>query len=563
MKTDEFKLHIIEKIIDEIGAEGVDESMLETPPEPTLGDYAFPCFTLAKRLKKAPPKIAEWIKSKIAPDETIERVENAGPYVNFFVKKEMLAKTVLKEVFEKKEKYGSCNIGNGAKVVIDFSHPNIAKPFGIGHLRSTVIGNSLYKIFNFTGYKSIGVNHLGDWGTQFGKLIVAYKRWGDDKQLNDQPITHLFNIYVKFHQEAKIDPGLDDEARAWFKKLEDGDKEAFALWELFKGLSLEEFKKYYKELDIDFDSWLGEAFYNDKIDTIVDMLKKKKLLVESEGAQVIEVGEEMPPGMVIKSDGASTYLTRDIAAALYRIHEYKPAKLLYVVGAPQKLHFRQLFKIIELIGERKCDLVHADFGHYHGMSTREGNIIFLEEVLDKAIQLAKKIIQEKNPDLKGKDEVAKQVGIGAIIFGDLVNDRIRDLEFSWDKILNFEGETGPYIQYAHARICSILRKYGKSTSGVLDIKYDILVEEIEKDIIKKIYNFNQAICDAADQYKPSIIAKYLIDLGQTFNTFYNICPVLKSGDEELTRARVFLCAAVRQVLANGLYLLGMKTPEEM
>jgi arginyl-tRNA synthetase len=558
---DQFKLHIIEKIIDETGPEGIDESVIEVPPDPKLGDYAFPCFVLSKRLKKAPPKIAEWLKMKIGPDDVIDHVDNVGAYLNFFVKKGQLAEKTLKEVFEKKDKYGSCNIGNGRKVAIDFSHPNIAKPFGIGHLRSTVIGQSIYRIHNFAGYESVGINHLGDWGTQFGKLIVAYLKWGDEKELEKQPITHLFNIYVKFHQEAKIQPELDDEARAWFKKLEDGDKKALELWELFKTLSLDEFKRYYKELDVHFDSWHGEAFYNDKLDKMIELLKKKNLITLSEGALVIEVGEGMPPGIVRKSDEASTYLTRDIAAALYRLHEYKPAKLIYVVGSPQKLHFQQLFKIIEMMGERKCDLVHVEFGHYVGMKTREGNIIFLEEVLDKAIELAKKIIKEKNPDLRNKDEVAKMVGIGAIIFGDLINDRIRDMEFSWDKMLSFEGETGPYVQYVHARTCSILRKYGKEVSDNID--YSLLVEEKEKSLMKKIHNFKQVVIDAAGQYKPSTIAKHLIDLAQEFNSFYDSCPVLKAGNDDLVKARVLLCDATRQTLANGLYLLGLKAPEEM
>ena len=558
---DQFKLHIIEKVIDETGPEGIDESMLEVPPDPKLGDYAFPCFVLSKRLKRPPQKIAEWLKTKITSDEIIERVENNGSYLNFFVKKAQLAETTLKEIAENKDKYGSCNIGNKGKVVIDFSSPNIAKPFGIGHLRSTVIGNSIYRIHNFVGYESFGVNHIGDWGTQFGKMIVAYKRWGDDKELKKHPITHLFNIYVKFHEEAKIRPELEDEARVWFKRLEDGDKEALTLWELFKTLSLEEFRRYYRELDIKFDSWAGESFYIDKMEAVVQKIKKKNLITLSEGALVIEVGEGMPPAIIKKSDGATTYFTRDITAALYRLHEYKPAKLIYVVGSPQKQHFQQLFKVLEMMGERKCDMVHVDFGHYLGMKTREGNIIFLEEVLDKAIELAKKIIKEKNPDLTKKDEVAKMVGIGAIIFGDLVNDRIRDVEFSWDKILSFEGETGPYVQYAHARICSILRKYGKEVDANVD--YSLLVEENEKELIKELHRFKQVVVDAAEQYRPSTIAKYLISLGQTFNSFYDVCPVLKAGNDELVRARILMCDATRQVMANGLWLLGMKAPDEM
>jgi arginyl-tRNA synthetase len=558
---DDFKLHIIEKIVDEVGGDGIDESVIEVPPDPKLGDYAFPCFVVSKKLKKPPAKVAEFLKGKIEPDELIEKVESAGAYLNFFVKQKKIAEKALKEVFEKKDKYGSSKIGNGGKVVFDYSSPNIAKPFGIGHLRSTVIGNSLYRIFNFVGYSSFGVNHLGDWGTQFGKLIVAFRNWGNEKELEKEPIAHLFNVYVKFHEEVKIRPEIEDEARAWFKKLEDGDKEAMQLWELFKSLSLEEFKRYYAELDIHFDSWHGEAFYNDKMDAVVKMLKKKNLITLSEGAKIVEVGKDMPPGIVVKTDGATTYLTRDLAAALYRMEEYKPAKLLYVVGAPQKLHFRQLFTVLDMMGEMKCEMKHIDFVHYLGMKTREGNIIFLEEVLDKAVELAKKIIKEKNPDLADKNEIAKTVGIGAIIFGDLVNDRVRDMEFSWDKMLSFEGETGPYVQYAHARICSILRKYGEDVS--VDVDFELLKEDAEKELLKKIYAFKNFVVDAAESYKPSIIARYLIDLGQMFNTFYNSCPVIKAANEELAKTRVLLCDAVRQVLANGLYLLGMKAPQEM
>ena len=533
---DDFKLHIIEKIIDEVGSDNIDESVIEIPPDPKLGDYAFPCFTVSKKLKKPPVQVSEFLKGKIKPDALIEKIESAGPYLNFFIKTEKIAEKTLQEVFENKEKYGSCKLGNGGNIVIDYSSPNIAKPFGIGHLRSTVIGNSLYRILKFVGYSSVGVNHLGDWGTQFGKLIVAFKKWGDEKELEKEPIAHLFNIYVKFHEEVEIRPEIEDEARAWFKKLEDGDKEALQLWELFKSLSLEEFKRYYAELDIHFDSWHGESFYNDKMGAIIDKLHKKTLLTLSEGAKVVEVGDDMPPGIIVKKDGATTYLTRDLAAAIYRLEKYKPEKLLYVVGAPQKLHFRQLFKILDMMGERKCEMVHVEFGHYLGMKTREGNIIFLEEVLDKSVELAKKIMKEKNPDLADKNKIAKIVGTGAIIFGDLV-------------------------KYVHARICSILRKYGKDVTA--DVDFGLLKEEIEKELLKKIYSFKKAVADAAESYKPSIIARYLIELGQMFNTFYNSCPVIKAANKELAKARILLCDSVRQVLANGLYLLGVKAPEEM
>jgi len=558
-----FRYHIIERIIDEVGSDGIDDSLLEVPPDPKMGDFAFPCFSLSKNLKKPPQAIAEWLANKFEPDDIISEIRSSGPYINFFLNKARLSEAVLQNVLMKADDYGASNVGGGKTVVIDFSSPNIAKPFGIGHLRSTVIGSSLYKIFNAIGYKSYGVNHLGDWGTQFGKLIVAYKLWGEKEELEGSPISHLYNIYVRFHEEAKLMPELNDEARAWFKKLEDGDKEAQALWELFRELSLEEFKKYYKELDIKFDSWNGESFYNDKMQNIIDILKKKSLLVESEGAMVVELDQakgKMPPCMIIKSDGATTYATRDLAAMFFRSQEFKPEKIIYVVGAEQQLHFNQVFETFNLMGISKVELVHAPFGRIQGISTRKGNLIFLEDVIDKAVKLAKAAIEEKNPGLAKKDIVAKQVGIGAVIFGDLVNDRIKDFVFSWDKYLSFEGETGPYLQYAHARICSIFRKHNQPLPETIDGSQ--FKESVEHELIKKIGNFADTIKDAASHYKPSIIAKYLVDLAQTFSNFYTTCPVLKA-DKKTREARLQLCKATQFVLKNGLYLLGLHAPVEM
>jgi arginyl-tRNA synthetase len=537
---------------------------LEVPPDLKLGDFAFPCFELSKELKKKPSEIAKELKEKFKPTKSVSEAKVAGPYLNFFVDNGEAAEEVLTQIHKEKDKYGESNENKGKTVVMDYSHPNIAKPFGIGHLRSTVIGNALKKMYRALGYKVVGVNHLGDWGTQFGKLIVAYKAWGDDSELEKNSITHLLNIYVKFHEEAEIRPELIDEARSWFKRLEDGDEEAYSLWELFKKLSLDEFRKYYEKLDVEFESYHGEAFYNDKIDEAIKRVQGKTETEMSEGALIVNLGEEKPPLLLRKSDGASTYHTRDLAAAFYRLKEYNADKLIYVVGADQKLHFEQLFEVLSRVGIDKEKLEHTYFGLMKfakgKMSTREGNIIFLEEVLDKTIELAFKIIKEKNPDLENKHEVAEQVGIGAIIFGDLINDRVKDVVFSWDKILDFEGETAPYLQYAHARCCSILKKYGKKVDVKID--FSLLKENEERQLVMKLARFNKVIADAANHNKPHILAKYLIDIGQTFNSFYVEHQVI-SDDKDLAKARILLVDSVRQVISNGLGLLGVKAPSEM
>ncbi|MBW3000014.1 arginine--tRNA ligase, partial [Candidatus Woesearchaeota archaeon] len=506
---------------------------LEAPPNPDMGDFAFPCFEIAKQLKKKPNEVAQELAKKVKLSKTITKVEVMGPYLNFFLNKAKQSEVLFKQIQKEKEKYGAGNEGRGKTIAIDFSSPNIAKPFGIGHLRSTVIGNSLYKIFSFLGYKCVGVNHLGDWGTQFGKLIVAYKNWGKEKELQKNPINHLLSIYVKFHDEAEINEKLNDEAREWFSKLEQGDKEALQLWELFKELSLEEFNKHYKRMDIHFDSFAGEAFYIKMLDSTVEKIKKKIKTEISEGALVVNLEKyKIPPLMLRKSDGATTYATRDMAAALYRLKEYKADKLLYVVGADQKLHFTQLFNVLEMMGIKKEKLVHADFGMMKfaegKMSTRKGNIIFLEEVLDRAVELARKIIKEKNPNLENKEEVAEIVGIGAVIFGDLSNDRVKDITFNWDKMLSFEGETAPYIQYTYARCCSLLRKSEKKL--ITQVEYSLLREKIEHQLINLLQNFPAAVQNSASHYKPSIIARYLLDLSLAFNSFYQSCPILQEKE---------------------------------
>jgi len=528
---------------------------LETPQDRKFGDYSLPCFNLAKQFKKNPNETAKDIRSKLKLDMKIEVV---GGYLNFFLDDKKVIKDVLSKILKEGSKYGSTNIGKRKKVVIDFSSPNIAKPFGIGHLRSTVIGNSLYNILTFLGYKCIGVNHLGDWGTQFGKLIVAYNKWGDPKKIKKQSIVHLFSIYVKFHQQAKINPELDDEAREWFKKLEQGDKKATKLWKWFKDLSLKEFQKYYKELNIKFDSYHGEAFYNKKLNDTIKKFKKHSVI--DDGALVIPF-KDMPPIILKKRDGASTYHTRDLATLFYRIKTYDPIKILYVVGSPQNLHFKQLFKGFHLVN-KKSELVHVNFGLMKfkdgNMSTRKGNIIFLEDVLDKSTQYALKLIKEKSPRLKNKEKVAKQIGIGSIVFGDLINDRLRDLVFDWNKILDFNGETGPYVQYGYVRTNSLLKKGRFSTK----IKFDLLNEKEEIELIKLLNEFPDLVLDSGKQYKPSIVAKYLIDVVRSFNHFYEKHQVLVD-DKYLKNARLGLIKAVNIVLENGMRLLGLKVVKEM
>lgn len=538
--------------------------LIEIPPDPSLGDYAFPCFSLAKDLKKNPNQIAQDLSKQIKAD-FLTKIEVKGAYLNFFVNKTLLSKDVLTQILKEKAKYGCSSSGKGKTIIIDMSSPNIAKPFGIGHLRSTIIGNALRNLLVMQGYKVIRINHLGDWGTQFGKLIVAFKLWGDKKKLDKDPINYLLELYVKFHDAAEKQPELEDEARAWFKKLEDGNKKALSLWKTFKALSLAEFKKVYKLLGVEFEAYSGEAFYNNQLDSTIELIKKKGITEMSEGALIVNLEKyNMPPAILRKSDGATLYLTRDIAAALYRQKTYKFDHMLYEVGGEQKLHFQQLFKVLELLGytwAKKC--MHIEHGLYLGsdgkkFSTRKGKTVFMTDVLDETIDLAKTIIQEKNPKLKNKDTVAQHVGVGAIIFGDLCNDRSRDILFDIDKFTSFEGETGPYLQYTHARLCSILRKKKLPDSKVNYVLYD----KEEQEIVKHLGRFSDLLVDATQQYKPHILARYLLDLAQMINSFYVSHPVLQN-DKELEKARLALITAVKTVLENGLQLLGITALEEM
>jgi len=536
------------------------EAALEIPPDPLMGDFAFPCFALAKESKQSPNEIAESLAKEIPLTALIEKIAVKGPYLNFFVNKGKLIEETLKEIKESKS-YGS-KPNNKKTILIDYSHPNIAKPFGIGHLRSTVIGNSLKKIFQHLGYKVIGENYLGDWGTQFGKLIVAFNTWGDEEKLKEEPIKHLLDLYVQFHEEAKIHPELDDQARAAFKKLEDGDPAYYDIWHLFRELSLREFKKYYKELEVDFEFYSGEEFYMKMVDDAIIKLQNTVETKVDDGALIVEL-DNMPPFMLKKSDGASTYHSRDLAAVIYRLDRFKPEKLIYVVGAPQRLHFNQLFSVVDKMGLPSQKFIHVDFGHLNfkdaKMSTREGSIIFLEEVLDRAIEIAKKTINEKNPDLKNKEKVSRVIGIGAVIFADLTNDRVREMIFDWDKILDFEGETAPYLQYTYARISSIIRK---ANSEFKNVDVSLLEENDEFLIARKLAAFPTTVENAAEQLKPHVIARYLLDLGQLFNTYYQKYKVIQDN-KELMNARLLLIDSVRNVIAQGLSLLGIKVVEEM
>ncbi len=545
---------------------GEVEELIEIPPNYNMGDYAMPCFKLAKAFRKSPNVIANEIVEDLKGNELFEKIENAGPYVNFFVNKEVFAQTVLEEIFTKKEKYGSQNIGQNQNVVIDYSAPNIAKPFHVGHLRSTVIGNSLYKIYEFLGYNSVGVNHLGDWGTQFGKMICAYKKWGNDEEIEKEPIKTLHYLYVKFHDEAEKKPELEDEGRLWFKKLEEGDEEAIKLWKWFADLSLREFNRIYDLLKVKFDHYTGESFYNDKMDRVVEMIKEKGILKESEGAYIVNLEKyDMPPCLIIKKDGTTIYATRDITAAIYRKDTFNFAKCLYLTDYSQNLHFAQWMKVIELMGfDWANQLEHAPFGRVSTeqgrLQTRKGNVILLDELLDKAIEKAGSLIEEKNPNLKDKEEVARKVGIGAVIYNDLSNNKIKDIVFNWDRMLSFDGETGPYVQYAHARANSVLEKAQFDISA--DVDYSLLTNEDTVEVIRLLEGFPQVVVAAMEKNEPSLITRHITDLAQAFNKFYHECPILVD-EEELKKARLLLVFAVKNTIKVGLGLLGIEAPEKM
>lgn len=544
--------------------------LLEEPPEPEMGDFAFPCFTLASLRKQSPAAIAAELGASLSGRRGVfwEKAVAKGPYLNFHLDPIAFSRDLLRRIFAEGADYGKNNRGRGGTVVIDYSSPNICKPFGIGHIRSTVIGHALYLILEAQGYRCIGVNHLGDWGTQFGKMIVAYRRWGDNQKLQEDTVNYLYYLYVRFHREAEADPALEEEARLWFKRLEEGQSEAAVYWELFRRLSLENYAQIYDLLGIKFDYYHGESHYNDLLDDVIRLVREKGVATESDGALIVDLDKYgLPPAMLRKKDGATLYLTRDLAAAQYRYNTFNFAKALYVVGAEQKLHFQQMVKILELLEfpwARDC--IHIPFGLIRfkegRMSTREGKMILLEEVLQRSITLAREIIEEKNPGLVEKESAARAVGLGAVRFGDLSNDRVKDVEFDWDKVLDFSGETAVYIQYAHARICSILRRAGAAELTWHGEAVDLLTREEEKTMVKTLAAFPGKIAASAESYRPSILARYLIEVARDFNRFYHGCPVLVD-EPGLRRARLLLIAAVRRVLRNGLGLLGIAAPEEM
>ncbi|MBN1049242.1 arginine--tRNA ligase [Clostridium botulinum] len=541
------------------------EKLIEIPPKSEMGDYAFPCFQLSKVMRKAPNMIAETLKDAINKDG-FERIENLGPYLNFFVDKGVFAENTINKILKDRDSYGESNIGEGKTVCVEYSSPNIAKPFHVGHLFTTAIGNSLYKMFKKEGYDVVGLNHLGDWGTQFGKLISAYNRWVDEEALEKAPIDELLRIYVKFHDEAEKDPSLEDEGRMYFKKLETGDAEAQALWKRFRDLSLKEFERVYDILGVKFDSLAGEAFYNDKMDVVVNELKDKGLLVESNGAQVVMLDDyNMPPCIVLKGDGASIYATRDLAAAMYRKKTYDFYKSIYVVGSPQALHFKQVFKVLELAGhEWANDCVHVGFGLVkfadRKLSTRKGEVVLLDDLIRESVEKTLEVINEKNPNLENKEEVAKKIGVGAIIFTYLKNSREKDIVFDWKEILSFEGETGPYVQYSYARANSIISRAENISSKV---DYSKLSSKEEFELVKVLANFNNQIKLATDKLEPSILTRYVIEVAKSFNKFYNAHSVLNLDDEVLKATRLSLVKSSLQVIKNGLELLGIDVVEKM
>lgn len=563
----DFKQKVVELVKSQVDSLTEDEinALIEIPPSYDMGDYAFPVFKLSKEYRKAPNIIAEELKDKLQ-NENFEKIQNVGPYVNFFINKEKLMETTLEEILKDKDQYGSSTIGNGKTVIVEFSSPNIAKPFHIGHIRTTVIGNSLYQIYKFLGYDTIAINHLGDYGTQFGMLISAYKKWGDKSVIEADPIKELLKLYVRFNSEAEEDPALKDEARYWFKELEDGNEEAYKLWEWIREISLKEFNKVYNLLNIKFDSYAGESFYSDKMAAVIEEMYSKGILKDSEGASIVDLEPYgMPPALIKKSDGSTLYTTRDITAAIYRKKTYDFYKNIYVVASQQNLHFKAWMKVVELMGyDWAKDCIHVPFGMVSleegTLSTRKGRVVFLEDVLNTAIENTSKIIEERNPNLENKDEVAKQVGIGAIIFQELFNQRIKDYVFNWDRTLSFEGETGPYVQYTHARSNSLLEKGEFSLDEKANLS--LLSSEDEINIVRLLYKFPEVVIDSCEKNEPYMITRHIVEIAKMFNKFYNSTQII-IDNEELRRSRLTLVYATKTVLKNGLSLLGIDAPQKM
>ena len=571
----DFKKEIAEIIAKNLEGLTEDEikSMIEIPQDQSMGDYAFPCFRLAKTMRKAPNLIAAELAEKLQGEKLFSEVSPVNAYVNMFVSREEMMKSTVSEVLEEKENFGRSDIGGNKKVIVEFSSPNIAKPFHIGHIRSTVIGNSLSKIYDALGYDVFKINHLGDYGTQFGKMICAYRRWGNREDVINSPIKTLLGYYTKFHVEVEEHPELEGEARAIFTKLEQGSKEEVELWQWFREESLKEFQRVYDMLGIEFDSYNGESFYSDKMPRFEKELSDKGLLHESNGAQVVDLEEyKLGTALIKKSDGSSLYITRDIAAAVYRKENYDFYKNIYVVATQQNLHFQQLFKILELMGydwANQC--VHVPFGMVRleegTMSTRHGRVVFLEDVLNGAIEKTREIIEEKNPNIENLEEITSQVGIGAVVFNELSNNRIKDYTFKWDQILNFDGETGPYVQYTHARCASLLRKAGEEivakAQDPKNVDFALLAKsDSAYELTKLIYAFPGVVEQAGEKYEPSIITRHIIDIAQCFNKFYHDEHIIVDDEVEKT-SKIALVIATKRVIATGIGLLGMKAPERM
>lgn len=554
-------------IVEEVSAEEF-LSVMEVPPEEEMGDLALPCFVLAKKLRRNPQMIAAEVAKRLAAQKEalgIERVENAGAYCNIYWNREAYVKKCLSKL--QLQNHGVCQSGIGKTVCMDYSSPNIAKNFHVGHLRTTVIGNALYKIYEKLGFHVVRINHLGDWGTQFGKLIVAYRLWSSEELVQANGIDELLRIYIRFGAEAEHNEQLLAEAREWFVRMEQNDPEAIAVWEWFKQISMAEFERVYKLLGITFDACVGESFYRDKVPALVEELKKKNLLVESQGAQVIDLeAYQMPPCLITKSDGGSIYHSRDIAAVLYRKEKYDFAKCIYVTGLEQSLHFRQVFQAVKVMGYDWADkLIHVPYGLVsldgEKLSTRNENIIYAEDILKESVSRAEAAVLEKNPQLENKEEVARMVGVGAVIFHDLYNQRIKNINFSWEEALNFDGSTAPYVQYTYARAKSVLRRYGKTVNPD-GINFGALTDSAAYNLVKRLGGYEDAIKNAAEKYEPSIVARYVMALAAAFNKFYHDCVILKA-EEIVKQARLALTELTQQVLRDGCGLLGIECPEEM
>lgn len=565
----DFKEYVIDKITEITGLDyETAAGAVETPPDEKMGDLAFPCFPLARVMHKAPPVIAKELAEKLEGDKNFERVEQAGGYLNFFFSRGAFVCDTVKNIINAGENWGRSDMGEGKTILVEYSSPNIAKPFHIGHLFSTAIGNSLARIYDFLGYNVQSLNHLGDWGTQFGKLICAYYKWGDKDAIEKDPINELLKIYVKFHEEAEAHPELEDEARDYFKKLEDGDKETTGLWKYFRDISLVEFKRVYDMLGVRFDSYNGEAFYSDKMQEVVDILDEKGLLVDSEGAKVVDLSDlNIPPCIILKSDGATIYATRDIAAALYRHRTYNFDKNIYVVGTPQSLHFKQIFSVMERAGwEWSKDCRFVGFGLVkfpdRSMSTRHGDVIFLEDVLNESIEKTKEIILSNGTVTENVDDVAKKIGIGAILYAFLKNSREKDIIFSWDTMLDFEGDSAPYCQYSYARGRSILRR--AADIDYSDADMSLAVSDEEYSLVKQLNAFGDNVKAAAGKNEPFYVNRYVTELAKSFNKFYNVCPIMKPDvDFEVKKARLALVEASCTVIKSALKLLGIDTVESM